>query len=135
MFRIKPTEFWPGKECTHTLFEAKATIHNTNWPYRMLYNLSICGLFCFVKLRSPSQYYPLHSWYCCPKPSTSRGVHGGRFIMFRLIMQEVLNVQQFCCWEFNKIKMKNLREIGGPLLVLLESAQWVRFCRGVFVNF
>jgi hypothetical protein len=50
-------------------------------------------------------------------------------------MQEVLNVQQFCCWEFNKIKMKNLREIGGALLVLLESAQWVRFCGGVFVNF
>jgi hypothetical protein len=99
MFRIKPTEFWPGKECTHTLSEAKATIHNTNWPYRILYNLSICGLFvllCEVEIAITTS--PPCILGTVVQSLQQVAAHGGGFIMFRPIMQEeVLNVEQFCC--------------------------------------
>jgi hypothetical protein len=47
------------------------------------------------------------------------GMHQGGFVMFRLMVQEVV---ELCHQKFNKIKNNFLKEIGGKFLVLLESS-------------
>ncbi len=46
------------------------------------------------------------------------GVHRGGFVMFRLMVQELLN---FVIKKLIKSKINFFREIGGKFLVLLES--------------
>jgi hypothetical protein len=41
--------------------------------------------------------------------------------MFRSLVQELLNLEKHCHWNFNKSKLK-FSEIGVELLVLLESS-------------
>jgi hypothetical protein len=40
------------------------------------------------------------------------GVHQGGFAMLKLTMHELLNIEQFCNWKSNRIKITKLREIG-----------------------
>jgi hypothetical protein len=40
------------------------------------------------------------------------GVHQGGFAMFKLPMHELLNIEQFCNWKSNRIKITKFREIG-----------------------
>jgi hypothetical protein len=40
----------------------------------------------------------------------STGLHTYDFVLFRLIVQELLNIEQFCHWKFNKIKTKILKD-------------------------
>jgi len=62
------------------------------------------------------------------------GLHQSDFIMFKPTMQELLNIDQFFHWMFNKIKTFKIRRLEC-FYILLESAQWVRFYGGDFVVF
>jgi hypothetical protein len=58
-------------------------------------------------------------------------VHQGGIIMFRPMVQELLNVEKRCYWKFKKINIKNC----VMFLVLLETLQWVKFNGGDIVIF
>jgi hypothetical protein len=40
-------------------------------------------------------------------------VHQGDLPMFKTMVQELLNIEQFCHWKFNKVKTKNFEKIGA----------------------
>jgi hypothetical protein len=63
------------------------------------------------------------------------GVHWGGLVVFRAMVQELLNTEQFCQRKFNKIKTKMFEGNWGKLLVLLENPWWVGFLGGDFVMF
>jgi hypothetical protein len=46
------------------------------------------------------------------------GVHWGALVVFRLSMQELLNIEQFFQRKFNKIKIKYIRKLGQVLYIL-----------------
>jgi hypothetical protein len=54
-------------------------------------------------------------------PLESQGCTEVVSLMFRQMMEELLNIEQFCQRKFNKIKTKNATEIGAKLLLLLEN--------------
>jgi hypothetical protein len=72
-----------------------------------------------------------HTWYHWK--AFNEEIFWDSFLLFRLMMQEVLAIEQFCWKIFNKVKTKNLRVISGIILVLLESLWWVGFLGGNFV--
>jgi hypothetical protein len=41
-----------------------------------------------------------------------RGIHQGSFVMFKLMMQELFNIEQFVIWKLNKIKTKKIGKLG-----------------------
>ncbi len=53
------------------------------------------------------------------------GVHQDGFVMFRHTKQELLNIEPFCHWKFNKIINTNFWRNWGAFLVSLESPPWV----------
>jgi hypothetical protein len=56
------------------------------------------------------------------KPLMSRGAKGGP-LTFRLGVQEVFNIGQFCSKKnFLKPKLKNLQKFLSAFLILLESS-------------
>jgi hypothetical protein len=55
--------------------------------------------------------------------------------MFRPIVQEWLNIEKNCHWKFSKIKTRNVKDILGLALVLLEILWWIGFYGGDFVVF
>jgi hypothetical protein len=66
---------------------------------------------CLSRLRSLKQWrLLLCSWYHW-KALWRVGVHQARFIMFRPIVEKLLNIEQFLQWEFLKIRIKNYRRI------------------------
>jgi len=46
-------------------------------------------------------------------PLESQGCTEVVSLMFRQMMEELLNIEQFCQRKFNNIKTKNAREIGA----------------------
>ncbi len=51
------------------------------------------------------------------------------------MMEELLNIEQFCQRKFNKIKIKNAKENWGKLLIQLKNPWWVRFLGSDFIIF
>ncbi len=62
------------------------------------------------------------------------GVHWGGLVMFRLTMQELLNIEQFFQRKFNKIEIKYIRKLG-QVLHILGSPWQVGFHGGNLINF
>lgn len=61
-----------------------------------------------------------------------RGVHWGGFIMFWLKLQELCNIEQFCCWEINKIIFIFFGKLGHGLDIvqktLTSRVLWRWYC-------
>jgi len=136
MFRIKPTEFLARKG----MYPYFVWSQNNNSQYKLALQDVVQSVHLWVVCFALSSWDLHHNITPCILGTVVQslqqvGAHGGGFIMFRPTMQEVHSVEQFCWWKFNQIKVNFFRKIGGAFLVLLESAQWVRFCGGVFVNF
>jgi len=57
-------------------------------------------------------------------------VHQGDLPMLKIMVQELLNIEQFCHWKFNKIKTKNFGEIGASswhcwkILITINKISW-----------
>jgi hypothetical protein len=69
------------------------------------------------------------------KLSVSKGWHQYGFVIFRPTMQELLNIELFFHWKFNKIKTEIFfREIETHFGIL-KSVQLIRFHEGDFVVF
>jgi hypothetical protein len=51
------------------------------------------------------------------------------FFMFRSTARELLNIEQFCHWIFNKINIETFYKNGAGYLlhIIRESPQWVGF--------
>ncbi len=64
-------------------------------------------LFCHVEISQTIATWPL-SPTCCALGAQGVGVHGCGFIMFRTPTQELLNIEQLCNENFNKIRIFNL---------------------------
>jgi hypothetical protein len=103
-----------------------------NWANNTSHGLFILFV-CQVEI-SPITRPPNHILSTIGKPQMSR-VHQVGFIMFKSTMSELLNVEQFYHWKFNKIKIKCFREIGAKIFVLLESPWWVGFYGHNFITF
>ncbi len=87
--------------------------------------LFVCLFGLFVTLRSSKLLTSLllHSWYFWTALNEKEGctqMVSQCLRRFRLTMQELLNIEQFCPWKFSKIKTKTC------LITTLESSQWVK---------
>ncbi len=63
---------------------------------------------------------PLHNWY-----------YWKALNEFTPVMQELLNIEQYCHWRFQKFLKKNWKNLD-MLLVLLKSSQLVGFKEVIF---
>jgi hypothetical protein len=80
----------------------------------LIYHLKKLALFCLSPRDPPNHDTP--TFGTIQKPSI--GVHQlSGFLMFKFVVQEYLNIEQFCQREFNKMKINFFEEIG----VLFES--------------
>jgi hypothetical protein len=110
-----------------------------HWKHDLLWRqfvLSCLVLSCHVKISQIT--VPAATLLVLLESPSWVWVHQAGFLVFRHLVQELLNIEPFFHWKFNKIKTTFFfkREIGlCSCYYYWESRMWVGFNEGDFITF